>query len=166
MKIDRRDLVTSLAATGAAFAAPVPLARALPLAVPPPTFVRLEGPILSDPPTGPWEDEELMRILRSGYWFIARHGDRVLAIRHSRSGVIFERMPHENDHFAVKAIAIDADRPFPSAKELAQIGRAARFAAINAWFLCRRRGDEGGVFVRYPAAADISEPTVSESLNA
>ena len=101
---------------------------------------------------------------RSGYWFVAREGDDILAIRHSHTGLIFEKVPQENGYFAVQAIAIEAGKPMPDAEELARIGHAARFAAINTRQICRARGREGSVFVQYPAAGGLGDPTIGDSL--
>lgn len=162
--IDRRDFVSGLAAAAATLAIPASPARSMIVSGPHPTFFRFIGPIISNPAPRQCEDEALMRILCRGYWFVAREGDDILAIRHSDTGLIFEKVPQENGQFAVGAIAIEAGKPMPDAEELARIGHAACFAAINTRRLCRVRGCEGSVFVQYPAAGGLGEPIVSASL--
>jgi hypothetical protein len=161
MQIDRRDLLTGLAATVAAarlpaFAEASTFAKAsvdtsagrpaLPVKAGVRRFVFLDGPIFPSPT--PWVDEVFP--VTFDRWHFDPNPKGLPLIRHEGSGLTLRRDPQEDDQFQLKAVFIeDPLEGWPDAERIAFVGRSALLPALHGAYL-RFLGDHAGaIYFRY-----------------
>jgi hypothetical protein len=172
MTLDRRDVVTSLAATGAATMLPA-FAKASAGAPALPAhggsfmgrrFYFSEGLFFSD--AIPWSDA-VYAAHYGGRWHFDPNPKGRALIRHEGSGLTFRRAPQPRDPFAMEAVFIhDPLDGWPDAAWMTAVGRAAAWPFLTGQNLCHweRRG---AVYFRYRplknAGDDYTPPDVQDA---
>jgi hypothetical protein len=123
MDIDRRDLLTGVAATAAAVILPALSGQAAASGVR--RFRFVGGPIFSEPSPVPRTYDDLI----FSFWH-SDPNDRAWLIRHVPTGLLFRRVPQAHNYRSVQLVGIDSPQgAWPDAATVADVGTAAYFVA-------------------------------------
>jgi hypothetical protein len=143
MKIDRRNLLTSLATSTAAAMLPAFPAKAA--VAKDCRFYFRNGLII----TKLTPHDGLRSSLLNAVWHFDPGADDLWLIRHLPTGLTCRRAPQDCDRYAVQAVSIDAELADWPESFVATVGRAARLVALHARLVASCRWQMGAVFFHY-----------------